>query len=66
MSLKVGDTIKCTDPDDLIENMTEYAKAGVDTDFQYEVNRGGQRVLPRCNKYRRGRRWLKKRTLKTA
>lgn len=38
MSLKVGDTIKCADPDDLIENMTEYAKAGVDTDFLREVD----------------------------
>lgn len=38
MDLKVGDTIKCTDPDDLIENMTGYAKAGVNTDFLREVD----------------------------
>ena len=38
MDLKIGDTIKCVDPDDLIENMTEYAKAGVDTDFLREVD----------------------------
>ena len=37
MSLKVGDTIKCTDPDDLIENMMGYQEAGVYTDFQYKV-----------------------------
>ena len=34
--LKVGDTIKCSDKNDLIHTMKELAKAGVETDFLYE------------------------------
>ena len=34
--LKVGDTIKCHDKDDLIKTMTELAKCGIETDFLYE------------------------------
>ena len=35
-TLKVGDTIKCHDKDDLIKTMTELAKCGIVTDFLYE------------------------------
>ena len=35
-TLKVGDTIKCHDKDDLIKTMTELAKYGIFTDFMYE------------------------------
>ena len=35
-TLKVGDTIKCHDKDDLIKTMTELAKCGIETDFLYE------------------------------
>ena len=34
--IKVGDTIKCHDKDDLIKIMTELAKCGIETDFLYE------------------------------
>ena len=34
--LKVGDTIKCHDKDDLIKTMTEIAKENIETDFVYE------------------------------
>ena len=34
--IKVGDTIKCHDKDDLIKTMTELAKENVGTDFLYE------------------------------
>ena len=34
--LKVGDTIKCHDEDDMIKTMEELAKDGVGTDFLYE------------------------------
>ena len=35
-TLKVGDTIKCHDKDDLIKTMTELAKCDIVTDFLYE------------------------------
>lgn len=65
MELKVGDTIQCADPDDLIENMLGYAAAGVETDFLYEkkmVSRGITSLSPVSKR----RTWLKKRTLKIA
>ena len=34
--LKVGDTIKCHDKDDLIKTMTELAKCNIVTYFLYE------------------------------
>ena len=34
--LKVGDTIKCHDPDDMIDTMNELVKSGVETDFLYK------------------------------
>lgn len=34
--LKVGDTIKCSTPDEMIDIMTELAKENIDTDFLYE------------------------------
>ena len=34
--LKKGDTIRCSDPDDLIKVMTDLQEAGVWTDFLYE------------------------------
>ena len=37
--LKVGDTIKCRDADDMIKYMTELAKHGVETDF---LHTGGE------------------------
>lgn len=37
--LKVGDTIKCHDKDDLIKTMTELEKCGIVTDFLYEKDR---------------------------
>lgn len=33
--LKVGDTIKCHDLDDMIDTMNELVKSGVETDFLY-------------------------------
>lgn len=35
-TLKVGDTIKCHNKDDLIKTMTELAKCNIVTDFLYE------------------------------
>lgn len=32
--LKVGDTIKCHDPDDMIDTMNELVKSGVETDLK--------------------------------
>ena len=34
-NLKVGDTIKCHDTDDMIDTMNELVKSGVETDFLY-------------------------------
>lgn len=36
--LKVGDTIKCHDADDMVDYMMALAKAGIDTEFIYEMN----------------------------
>lgn len=35
--IKTGDTIKCSDADDLVEIMTELKMEGYTTDFLYEV-----------------------------
>lgn len=35
-NLKKGETIGCSDPDDLIKVMTDLQEAGVLTDFLYE------------------------------
>lgn len=35
--LQVGDYITCRDADDMIQTMQELAKAGVDTDFNYDI-----------------------------
>lgn len=34
--LKVGDTIKCHDQDDMIDTMNELVKSGIETDFLYK------------------------------
>lgn len=34
--LKVGDTIKCHDKEDMVNLMTELAKVNITTDFMYE------------------------------
>lgn len=34
--LKVGDTIKCADKEDMISTMQELAKENIETDFLYE------------------------------
>ena len=34
--LKVGDTIKCRDPDDMIDTMNDLVKSGIETDFLYK------------------------------
>jgi hypothetical protein len=34
--MKEGDTIKCHDPDDMINAMHDLAKEGIETDFMYE------------------------------
>ena len=34
--LKVGDTIKCADADDMINTMTDLAREDIFTDFLYE------------------------------
>ncbi len=34
--LKVGDTIKCADADDMIRTMQELEKENITTDFMYE------------------------------
>jgi hypothetical protein len=36
--LKKGDTIKCRDADDAVSTMQELDKAGIITDFCYELN----------------------------
>ena len=36
--LKVGDTIKCRDTEDLVETMKELQDNGIETDFLYEKN----------------------------
>lgn len=33
--MKIGDTITCANKDDLIDTMLELAKAGVESDFDY-------------------------------
>ena len=38
--LKVGDTIKCRDADDMIKYMTELAKEGIETDFLHTGGEG--------------------------
>ena len=34
--LRIGDTIKCANKDDLLETHNELAKEGIITDFMYE------------------------------
>ena len=34
--LKIGDTIKCSDADDMIDTMERLTKSGINTDFVYE------------------------------
>lgn len=34
--LKVGDTIKCRNPDDMIDTMNDLVKSGIETDFLYK------------------------------
>ena len=34
--LKVGDTIKCCDPDDMIDTMNDLVKSGIETDCLYK------------------------------
>lgn len=34
--LKIGDTIKCSDADDMVDKMEELTKPGINTDFVYE------------------------------
>ena len=34
--LKIGDTIKCSDADDMVDTMNELVKSGVETDFLYK------------------------------
>lgn len=34
--LQVGDTIKCSNKEDMISTMTELAKEDIQTDFMYE------------------------------
>lgn len=36
--IKTGETIKCSDADDLVETMTELASKNIKTDFFYELN----------------------------
>ncbi len=36
--MKIGDTIRCRDAEDLVEAMTELEEAGIQTDFLYEQN----------------------------
>lgn len=36
--LKVGDTIKCHDAEDMIDAMQDLAKEGIETDFVYEMD----------------------------
>lgn len=36
--LKPGDTIKCSNADEMIELSTELAKEDIQTDFEYEKN----------------------------
>ena len=34
--LKIGDTIKCSDADDMVDTMEELTKSGINTDFVYK------------------------------
>lgn len=42
-NLKIGDTIKCLDPDDMVDTMQALAGEGIDTDFRYSMD--GERGL---------------------
>jgi len=44
-SLKVGDTVKCRDLDDMIRSMYELAKEGVQTDWDCEEITKGLHIL---------------------
>ena len=44
-SLKVGDTIKCKDLDDMIRSMYELTKEGVQTDWHCEEIKKGLHIL---------------------
>lgn len=35
--MNVGDTIKCHDADDMVDYMIALAKAGIETEFVYEM-----------------------------
>ena len=58
--MKIGDTITCANKDDLIDTMLELAKAGVETDFDYNaekprlivtaVDKGGKHDRPRSTR----------------
>lgn len=37
-TLKVGDTVKCASPEEMVELMYELQKQGIETDFLYSVN----------------------------
>lgn len=52
--LKVGDTIKYKDADDMLETMTELARQHIDTDFLYEKDgqKGYWLIITKV-----GRRW---------
>lgn len=41
--LKIGDTIECLDPDDMVDTMQALACEGIDTDFRYSM--GGVKGL---------------------
>ena len=41
--MKVGDTIKCRDKDDMVETMYQLQREGIETDFIYE--RDGKKGL---------------------
>ena len=36
--LQIGDTIKCHDPEDMINTMTELSRGGYDVEFVYELD----------------------------
>lgn len=41
--LKIGDTIKCLDRDDMVDTMQALTCQGIDTDFRYSM--GGKKGL---------------------
>lgn len=43
--LRVGDTIRCLDLDDMLQHMAELAREGIETDWNTEEIKAGEYIL---------------------